>query len=203
MDLTDQHIRDILVDLLEKDEFPVEDSFQLRHIERIETFSIMGEDKAQFTIEMHPHLFGRESLGMPSSAYIPTVCTYEIDTEKKEVSLIKKKEYAPVVDYGMIASETVGDYWNRGDTSVEQNQFRKMSEKKEVLKYAGERFEELDFSLEAYDLPDSFYRNYLPEVKKEFLNEMVSQWKIFLELDEEERQEAVSEKRKNIHVVKK
>jgi hypothetical protein len=203
MDLTDSNLRDLLVELLEKDEFPIEDGFQLRHIKRIEAFSIVGEDNARFTVERHPHLFGRESLGGPSAAYIPTVCTYEIDTAKKEVSLIKKKEYEPVVNYEAVASETVGEYWDYGDTLVEQNQFRKMSEKEEVLKYAEDRFKELDFSLEAYDLPESFYKEYYPVLEKEFINEMVSQWKICSELDEEERQEAISEKRKNIHAVKK
>ena len=70
------------------------------------------------------------------------------------------------------------------------------------MKYAEERFEELDFTLTDYDLPNSFFEKYTPALRNEFIDAMVTKWEICLKLDEEERQEAILEKRKGVHLVR-
>ena len=195
MAATETELRKLLSEAVEDGSFPGEDAFTFRHIERIEKFSYVGDYKARFTIERHPHLFGRESLGLVSSAYTPTFFTYEIDVENRKISLVEKVKQKPVINYEMIASEAVGEYWNWGDPAEDGNHFRKMTTKEQVREYAEKRFEELNFSLDHMDLPESFNSKYFPVLKKEFAEEMVQHWVICLKIDEEERQEAIKEKR--------
>jgi hypothetical protein len=182
MDSHESSMRSLLVEIVKRGDFPTA-SFELRHIEKIENFTTTEDGKARFTIERHPHIFGRETLRGPSLGYIPTWYTYEIDSENEAVSCISKKEGEPFLNYIALAIEDVSCYWEWCDTSEEKKQFRKLKKEEDVLKYAEKRLKELNFSMEAYDLPISIEDEFSDAIKKEFITEMVSQWKICLGLD--------------------
>jgi hypothetical protein len=189
----DNEIRSIIVDIVEKGNFP-SNSFDIRHIEKIDQFNVVSTNKVQFGIDRHPHLFGKPTLGMASSAFIPKYYLYELDIETKTVQLVKKEKGDPVVDIDMLADENVSDLFTYGDPSEYYEQFKNINSEEEAVEFAKKEFDNNEYWAEEAELksesvptiPD-FKEEYLESLKICFVSEMVSQWEFYkaeVEFDE-------------------
>ena len=191
---TDNEIRSMLVDIVESGNFP-SDSFGIRHIEKTVQFNIVSENKVQFWIERHPHLFNKPTLGMASSAFIPIDYLYELNTKSKMVRLVKKEKGDPVVDIEMLAEENVSDLFNYGDNSEYDEQFKNINSEEEAVEFAIKGFDSNDYwteeaeakSGEVPNIPD-FKEEYLESLKICFVYEMVSLWEFYKEVVEFEEE---------------
>jgi hypothetical protein len=74
---SDEEIAEILISMVEGGDFP-DRSVTEKHIRAIEDFERVSNDKVQFIIEHHPHIFGLRSKGKPSSAYTTEHHLYEL-----------------------------------------------------------------------------------------------------------------------------
>lgn len=180
-------IRLMLVDIVEKGNFP-SDTFEIRHIEKIHTFNIVSSNRVQFWVERHPHIFGKPTLGIASSAFITKYYLYELNTETKTVQLIKKNKGDPVVNISMLADESVSDFFDFGDLSQYNTQFEKINSEKEVIEFAikeidGNKSWEEEAEMKADELPEipGFKEEYYAELKRHFVNSMVRHWGFYKE----------------------
>jgi len=177
---TDQNIRLMLVDIVENGVFP-DESFEVRHIERIDNFKITPEGKICFWITRHPHLFGRVSKGRASGGFIPKHYLYELDPELKQVRLIKKEKGEPVINYACLAGEEF-EYFD--PYSDYDNVLEKLDSEKDVVSFAEKEFHNFSW-LDCYetdeDLPEDFQERILAELKKEFISGAVTSWQVLRE----------------------
>ncbi|MFX0115220.1 MAG: hypothetical protein ACFFB3_11795 [Candidatus Hodarchaeota archaeon] len=181
----ENEIRSILVDIVEKGNFP-DDSFEMRHIERIGSFQILSNNKVRFWIERHPHLFGKQTRDLASSAFTPIHYQYELDTESKNVVLIKQEKDEPIIDYSILAREDVDfviDGMRLGD------ELRELDSEESVVKFAEKKMGEFDW-LGGYeaceDLPPDFNEKLMAEIKKESLTQILRQWNLEKDLEIED-----------------
>lgn len=168
-------IRSMLVDIVESGTFPT-DSFEIRHIEKIYDLKVVSKNKVRFWVERHPHLFGKPTLGGPSSAYIPKYYLYELDTELKEVVLIKKEKDESIINYWQLAMEAVDNYIDFGDLTHYDEKFKVLNSKDEVVEFAKKEVENLDWD-NGFDedvLPPDFMAKYMAEVRKQFVDGMLT-----------------------------
>lgn len=167
----------LLKGIVENGEFP-DDSFEIRHIERIDTFEITEDGKARFWISRHPHLFGRPTLGLASSAFIQKNYLYELDFETQKATLIRKEELPPFIDYNVLAMEDVDDFFPCVSSEYEES-LKKMATKAEVSDFASKEVDKFSW-IEGKDvdnLPVDFKEKYLKEVRTQFNRNMIWEWR--------------------------
>ena len=175
--MDDNEIRSILIDIVESGNFPT-DSFEIRHIETIYDLKVVSKNKVRFWVERHPHLFRKPTLGGPSSAYIPKYYLYELDTKLKEVVLIKKEQDEPVINYWQLAMEDVSNYFDCGDVTQYDKKLKVLNSKDEVVEFAKKEVENLDWDhgFDEDELPPDFMAKYMAEVRKQFVDAMLTLW---------------------------
>jgi len=185
--LTEDEIKRILIEIIERGRFP-DESVAARHVAEIPTtgFSFFKDGKVRFQIERHPTLFETPSVCKPSSAYIPEYYTYQLDLDILQVSLIKKEEDEPFVDYRALAVEELSRWGNWR----QYNQiFRNLKSKDQVTEFAEKEFDTIDWmtgrEAAAEKMPE-FKENFLREVKKQFILEMWNAWKSYWRGKEDE-----------------
>ncbi|MCK4485664.1 MAG: hypothetical protein KAU38_02760 [Desulfobacterales bacterium] len=176
--MDDNEIRSMLVDIVEKGDFP-SDTLEVFHLERIDNFFPSRPNKVRFWIERHPHLFGAPTRGLASSIFIPIRYCYELDLETKRVTLIKKEEDEPVINYFPLALEQVDSFFTNGDYELPDD--IRAEESKERVRILAEReFYEFNFGYDDYDgdgrLPENFYEKILNEIKKQFIEHILFLW---------------------------
>lgn len=184
--MDDNEIRSMLVDIVKSGNFP-SDSFEIRHIEEIYILKVISENKVRFWVERHPHLFGKPTLGGPSSAYIPKHYLYELDIKLKEVVLIKKEQDEPVINYWQLAMEAIGNWFDGGSDYDEQ--FNTLNSEAGVIEFAEKEVKNLDWvcGFDEDELPTGFIEKYMAEVRKQFIDEMLTQWKTYKTLTLKEK----------------
>lgn len=177
--MDDNEIRSMLVDIVESGNFP-SDSFEIRHIEEIYSLKVISENKVRFWVERHPHLFGKPTLGNPSSAYIPKCYLYELDTKIKEVILIKKEQDKLVINYCQLGMEAVDNYFDSGGYDYDE-QFNTLKSEAEVIEFAGKEVKNLDWvcGFDEDELPPGFIEKYMAEIRKQFVDGMLTHWKSY------------------------
>ena len=185
--MNEGEIRSLLVNLVESGNFP-DHSFDIRHIEKIDKFKVMPDGKIHFGIERHPHIFGRPTLGMASSAFIEEYHKYELDFETRQVILLKIEKEDPVINYDLLASENV-------DSTLEgcnyDGQFKNIKSRNGLIDFAKKEFENLNWMgsyITDAQLPLDFEQKILSKLKKEFIYGMLESWLSYKE-EVEEREE--------------
>ena len=174
--MEDKDIRSMLVDIVERGEFP-DNSFGVLHVERIYEINPSGPNKVTFWITRHPHLLGALTRGMPSSAFIPIHYCYELDLKAKKVVLIEKEKDGPVINYWMLADEIVTRYM---DGYKMPDEVIKIKSEADALAFAEKEFEEIPWldEDECDDVPEGFSEELLEPIKSEFLDQFLSKWQV-------------------------
>lgn len=175
--MDDNEIRSMLIDIVESGNFPT-DSFEIRHIEKIDILKVVSENKVRFEVKRHPHLFGKPTLGGHSSAYIPKYYLYELDIKLKEVVLIKKEQDEPEINYWQLAMEDVSNYFDYGDVTHYDKKFKVLNSKDEVIGFAKKEVENLNWK-EVCDEPTFQQKKYMAEIRKQFIDEMIMHWNLY------------------------
>lgn len=170
-----------LEELIENGDFP-DESFSFRHLNKIYDEETVADGKIRFWIDRHPHLFGRESIGKESSAYIPISYQYELDTSKKSVTLIKEEKGDPAIDYYALAIEDIYICKEGGSFDFE-DELQKIKTKKEAIRFAENKFEDFNWLAlyEADEKPSDFNDKLLREVKDLFKENVIEMWQEFRE----------------------
>lgn len=181
----DSEFRSMLVNIVEGGNFP-SDSFDMRHIERIEQFRFVSANKVQFWVEGHPHLFGKATLGKASSAFIPEYYLYELNTKTKMAQLVKKEKGYSSENIHMLADEKVSDLFDYGNHSEYYGQFKNINSEKEAVEFAIKEFnsnaywnEDAEMKSEEVSYIPDFKEQYLEALKGCFIYQMVLQWEFY------------------------
>ena len=177
-------IRSMLFDIVGGGGFPGPEIVEIRHIEKIEAINEVSETRYQFWVERHPHLFGKPTLGGPSSAMALKHYLYELDTETKTVKLMDKVVGESVIDIPMLAMETVDNCFLEGSCGYEKD-FDRINTEEEANEFAIKKYNEAldswlneDADIKADALPGvpDFKEKYIEEVKKQYIVAMVMEW---------------------------
>ena len=156
--IDDGFIREILVDIVENGYFPHE-SFEIKHINDIEEFIIVSKTSFQFWVARYSHMFRKLSSEEPSSAYIQKRYLYELNTETKQVKLIKITKEEPHINYLQLAMEDV-ERCLRDAEGVFDRDFELIDSQEEADEFAKKMFASFDvdywkkFNDDDPDIPD-------------------------------------------------
>ena len=178
-ELTDQEIRNFLVEIIEFGNFP-DDSFDVQHLERISGFKKITQNKVQFEIERHPHIFWKPSIGKESSAFVTETYLFELDLNTKKVTILSVETSQPVIDYYHLADEEVTNWFDSVNYERDYPELSKLTTEQQVIDYAKEKVKELEWidSLGTDEkLPEDFEEKYMQEVEELFAEMMVCNWK--------------------------
>jgi hypothetical protein len=80
------------------------DGLEERHLQRMHIVRETPNDVI-FEVERHPHLFGRRSTGLPSSAYIKLQCTYRLDKISGDIEFVSSKDSELIIDWEILVEE--------------------------------------------------------------------------------------------------
>lgn len=175
MSTDDTDARSMLVDILEKGDFP-DESFEKRHIERIDEFERVAPNKFRFSVRRHPHLFGHKTLGRPSSAYAIVKDIFELDTQRKKVDPISSETESVEIDYEMLAEDYV-DSLMEADT-FDFDAFGSVAEVTKAVEDDTRNSAWDNVFTTDYELPADFVEQFVLC----YVEEVVQQWELHREL---------------------
>lgn len=174
-------VRALLYEIVENGNFP-DESFGIEHIEKIDIKEWVSNDKVRFIVERHPHLFGHPSIGNASSAFARVEYIFELSVGAKTVKLIDENTLSNEIDYNALANEVVPDTvegW-LGDSASE---LANLKTEKEVIRFAEQGFKSIDWLacyepyIEEDSFPNDFKDKLLKAFKKQFIDEILKEWK--------------------------
>jgi hypothetical protein len=181
---SDLNPNEIIEALIENNEM-LDWQISTRHIDQIPTLTADSNNNVIFSLERHPHLFGRTSLGKESSAYINVEMIFEVNLISKKI-ILKEEKYGTIEINGYgLAKEDVDILWeNQIFPELEDiQQLVLFKEKKEVEQYAEKAFRKFEwwegFYITDFEnrLPDNFKENQLKLIKEIFIDQVVDDWK--------------------------
>ena len=94
----------MFIEIVEEGKCP-DTSLTSKHIDRGYQITKISPNKYHFSFERHPHLFGRQSIGIASSAFATVKRTYELDTDLRKIKVVKDVMLDYDIDYYTLASE--------------------------------------------------------------------------------------------------
>ena len=124
------------------DEFGLEP----RHLERAVLIQ-SANTWVEFTIERHPHILGRQSVGEESAGYVPTQQTYRLDLGTGRLELLSEKYDEPEVDWDLlIEQQMLGYEFLLDDVQTEMAASADRANEAAWITCARRRFDALDWN---------------------------------------------------------
>ena len=167
---------EMFVEIVEMGECP-DDSLDKKHIYRGYKIDKLNSNKFQISIERHPHLFGKPSIGFVSSAFARVRRTYELDTDEKKIDFVGEDVEDFDIDYYSLAGEDVEMVID--NMPVIESVLVKFDINDEVKMFAGKEFEQFNWLAcyeSNYDLPIDFEEKMLSAIKETFIERIFEEW---------------------------
>jgi len=180
MELNKKEAYDLAIQIVKEGKCS-DESLKEEHITRDYTLKAVSSDKYNLTIHRHPQIFGRESKGMLSSAFITLEKTYELNISKKSLVLIKEEVIDIEIDYSALADEDISIIFDYYSGEVE-SKLNSLDSEQAVEIFAEEDFIGFDWQAgyepEDYNwLPKDFWKNLKMAQKEAFKNALIEEWK--------------------------
>lgn len=177
MSISKNEAIDIFVDMVEGGNCP-DESLEKKHVHRGYTINRLAPNKFQISIERHPHIFGRSSLGEPSSAFATVKRTYELDTDLKKIDFIGEDVEDIFIDYEALAYQDVEMVLDSNMSEIEPD-LVDFNTEDDVKIFAEKEFEGFDWLAGYdcdYDLPSDFEEELLATSKEVFVGKILEKW---------------------------
>jgi hypothetical protein len=154
-------------------------SLEVTHINRGYQFVKISSNIFHLSIKRHPHIFGRASKGMASSAFAKVETTYELNTDSKTLDKNNEEVLGISIDYSFLAEDEVRNTME--SLSDEELQLKNLATEESVKKYAEKKFNEFDFlSVFVADYEHFLEKNWKEKlnnsIKDEFIRAMIEKW---------------------------
>ena len=174
----------IFVDLVESGNCP-DDSLEVEHILRGYRVEKISPNRFRISVERHPHLFGRPSKGMQSSAFATVKRTYELDTETQKINFLGEEVVDIEINYYALVEEDFSPEMYEWWIDAEQkNELAKLETKEEALDFAEKLIEinKINEPVDAiystsYELPTDFKEKLIDVTKEIFIHKVMEEWK--------------------------
>jgi hypothetical protein len=157
-----------------------------RHLDRGVKIRRKSETEFLISIERHPHLFGRESVGRMSSAFATVEQTFSVNLRTRELHFEKEEIQGFEIDYDALAEEDFPIETGGIDLYLDEHakiKLAKLESEKEVRFFAKEIFDGLDFGstnkdiyASDFELPSDFMEKMLEAQKEFFIDGLVENW---------------------------
>jgi len=134
----------------------------------------ISPNEYQFSIERHPHLFGRPSVGKPSSAFARIEKTFILNTVTRTIEFGESTLLGIEFDYELLAEEEVESWEYVGMLPTEE--IATLQSEEECRKYTKDFLDNLDLEesyITDYDLPE----NFMEKLKLAIVDEIILKWK--------------------------
>ena len=162
-----------------------------RHLRRGVVVHQRSEVIFCISIERHPNLFGRGSLGKLSSAFATVIQTFLVNIQTENVKFEGEFVKDLEIDYYALADEDfndeAGNWWLDNDNRLK---LRNIISKNDVIIFAKEIFLSLDLRKtnnfiysSNYKLPSDFMDNLIEAQEEIFIDKLLTEWE-FLRMSE-------------------
>jgi hypothetical protein len=159
-----------------------------RHLCREVSIKKKSENVFLVSVERHPHLFGRESIGKASSAYATVEQTFSLDLETKKIQLYSEEIRGFDIDYYALAEEDFSIESGGVDfhlQDVAKIKLKRLRSEKSVRTFAKQIFQTLDFISinrviylsDIDNMPEEFMEEMLRAQEETFVDEVINNWK--------------------------
>ena len=185
MDSQESRALSLFYDLIEKGA-GLEYGLEKRHLDRDVAIRRKSETEFLMTIERHPHLFGRESVGRMSSAFTNVEQTFSVNLRTSELRFVGEVKQDSNIDYYALAEEDFPIDTGGVDLLLTKDDKIKLGElksEKEVRSFADKIFKGLDFDstnrdlyISEGELPSDFMEKILEAQKEFFIDGLVENW---------------------------
>jgi hypothetical protein len=157
----------------------------LKHMDQIFNLELEAdaENNVVFSLERHPHLFGRTSRGKASTAYATVTQIFQVNLKSKDIKLLEEKASDINIDYYGLANEDVESVFESGFPEQEDKlQLVAIDSKKAIKILAESLFKNYDWE-SSYEsnyhelLPKDFKSKLMDTIKDEFVSQVADLWK--------------------------
>ena len=178
MQLSEKEALDMFIDLVKTGECS-DDSLDVEHIHRGCPIERLSPNMFRFSVERHPHLFGKPSKGKASSAFATVLRSYELDTDTEEIEFAGEEVLDIEIDYYALAEQDVEDTWDAIKSDFD-SKLEDLTSKDDVQEFAEIHFDEINwwFPYEGseYELPVDFRENLKEALRKTFIDKVLDEW---------------------------
>jgi len=179
---------EIFYDLIAEGE-GAEYGLEKRHLNRGVTIERESETRFLISIKRHPHLFGRQSVGRPSSAFATVKQAFSVDLETRKLDFIDEELENWHIDYKALAEEDIFSELGGFDmllSKEDEDKLATLASEAEVQSLADEIFPRHDFEHmyeylyvpdSGVELPPDFREKLLEAQQKVWSEELVELWR--------------------------
>ncbi len=157
-----------------------------RHLNRIQPEHIT-DTFVEFTLERHRHIFGEQTLGEPSSGFVPTQQRFRLEFATDKLELISEDYQEPVIDWDLIMAGE-GEILADAIFSDVKEDMERSSDPKNRTKWeasAKQRVSQLDFTGTIDILPAGCSPSVIAEYRERLLDHLLNQISFYFEEEAE------------------
>lgn len=184
MSLTKKQAIDLFVDIVKNGDCP-DESLTDKHIHRGYVIEQRSDNEFTISIERHPHLFARTSLGQASSAFATVNRIYLLNTNTRKVDYIEEKLVDVEINCSALAEQ---DFSSEGEDwwidKNEEDELAKHEKEEDVKSFAINLFNNINWRqihdtlyISDYDLPPDFREKLKTATKEVFIEKVMDRWR--------------------------
>lgn len=126
-------------------------SLEMRHAKRAYDIDRTSRGNVQFSVDRHPHLLGRPTVGKASPAYKEVLTRYEWDHETRLIRVVEEREIAVHIDVIGLVAETMDNMRECGFDGTIIKEIESWTSEDIAIEQARILAEEIDWTI---DIPD-------------------------------------------------
>ena len=173
---------EIFIDLIKKGLCP-DDSLDVEHVLRGYNIKEISPNIFIISIERHPHLFGKSTKGMSSSAFATIERKYKLKIDKKVIEFVGEDVVDIDIDYDSMADEEDLSLLENNYDDENERELSSLTLKEDAKKFAIKYFESFDYEqlfdvlfISDYDLPSDFNQKLFEAIKEALIYEILEKW---------------------------